>query len=587
MKKEKSMDDEEQRRVLQEYIFNLEDAQEKTEELALTNEKLNQYGHYLEKLVAARTEELIKANEKLQQEINERKQKEEELRNLEELESSILDAIPHAVFGLNDRNFVFANKGVKNVLGWEPEELLGKSSRLLYPSDKEFIESENKIYPALKQQKISSIESTFRRKDGMDVLCRVNVARIGDSITGKSVVAICEDITDYRQAEKEKENLQAQLLQAQKLEAVGKLAGGIAHDFNNILGAIIGYADIIQLKMPVNDSSRPYVDHIVTSSQKAANLTKSLLAFSRKQIMDPKPLELNQTISRMGKFLSRLIPEDVELKTNLYTKDLIVMADTGQIDQVIMNLVTNARDSLSGSGIIEISASKFTIDSEFKETHGYGDPGEYALISLVDNGAGMDEEVVKKIFEPFFTTKEVGKGTGLGLSIVYGIIKQHGGYVEVKSKPGRGTMFNIYLPLIADKIEETYNPKIIVPQAQGSESILIVEDNDDLRILLKDILEQYGYRTREAADGMEAITEFYANIPDMVILDVIMPRKNGREVYDEICKTHPDMKFLFISGYTADVISRKGIIEGGYDFISKPFQPTDLLRKVRAMLAKK
>lgn len=586
MKKEKSMDDEEQRRVLQEYIFNLEDAQEKTEELALTNEKLNQYGHYLEKLVAARTEELIKANEKLQQEINERKQKEEELRNLEELESSILDAIPHAVFGLNDRNFVFANKGVKNVLGWEPEELLGKSSRLLYPSDKEFVEAENKIYPALKQQKISSIEPTFRRKDGMDVLCRVNVARIGDSITGKSVVAICEDITDYRQAEKEKENLQAQLLQAQKLEAVGKLAGGIAHDFNNILGAIIGYADIIQLKMPVDDSLRPYVDHIVTSSQKAANLTKSLLAFSRKQIMDPKPLELNQTISRMGKFLSRLIPEDVELKTNLYTKDLIVMADTGQIDQVIMNLVTNARDSLSGSGIIEISAGKFTIDSEFKETHGYGDPGEYALISLVDNGAGMDEEVVKKIFEPFFTTKEVGKGTGLGLSIVYGIIKQHGGYVEVKSKPGRGTIFNIYLPLIADKIEETYNPKIVVPQAQGSETILIVEDNDDLRILLKDILEQYGYRTREAADGMEAITEFYANIPDMVILDVIMPRKNGREVYDEICKTHPDMKFLFISGYTADVISRKGIIEGGYDFISKPFQPTDLLRKVRAMLAK-
>jgi len=348
------------------------------------------------------------------------------------------------------------------------------------------------------------------------------------------------------------------------------------------LGAIIGYANIIQLKMQKNDVLRTYVDHIVTSSQKAANLTKSLLTFSRKQIMDPKPLELNQTISKMGKFLSRLIPEDVELKTNLYAEDLTVMADAGQIDQVIMNLVTNARDALSGSGIIEINVSKFTMGIEFKETRGYGDPGEYALISLTDNGVGMDDEVVKKIFEPFFTTKEVGKGTGLGLSIVYGIIKQHHGYIEVQSGSNRGTRFNIYLPLIAHDVEETDKPKVVIPR--GNENILIVEDNDDLRFLLKDILEQYGYRTGEAADGMEAITKFYENTPDLVILDVIMPRKNGREVYDEICKTHPDTKFLFISGYTADVISKKGIIEGGYDFISKPFHPADLLRKVKAML---
>ncbi len=585
MKKE-PLNDEKQRRLLQEYIFNLEDAQEKTEELALTNEKLNQYGHYLEKLVAARTDELIKANEKLQQEINERKQKEKELLNLEELESSILDAIPHAVFGLKDRNIVFANKGVKNVFGWEPEELLGKSSKLLYSSDEEFEEVDNYIYPTLEQQKTSSRELDFQRKDGTKILCRINIARIGNNIVEKNIVAIIEDITDYRHAEKEKENLQSQLLQAQKLEAVGKLAGGIAHDFNNILSTIIGCADIIQLKMPEDDPLRSYVDHIVISSQKAANLTKSLLAFSRKQIMDPKPLELNRTIFKMGKFLSRLIPEDVELRTNLYNKDLVVLADAGQIDQVIMNLVTNARDSLSDGGIIEISVGKFLMNGGFKETHGYGEPGEYAMISLADNGAGMDGEIVKKIFEPFFTTKEVGKGTGLGLSIAYGIIKQHGGYIEVQSEPNQGTIFNIYLPLIDHKIESTEKPKVMVPQARGSETVLIVEDNDDLRMLLKDILEQYGYRTREAVDGVEAITEFYANIPDLVILDVIMPGKNGREVYDEICKTNPDMKFLFISGYTADVISRKGIIEDGYDFISKPFQPTDLLRKVRSMLTK-
>lgn len=584
MKKEPIVDDEKQRRLLQEYIFNLEDAQEKTEELALTNEKLNQYGHYLEKLVAARTDELMKANEKLQQEINERKQKEEELLNLEELESSILDAIPHAVFGLKDRKIVFANKGVKNVFGWEPEELLGKSSRLIYSSDKEFIDAGKKVYLNLNKQKTSSYELDFKRKDDKKILCRINVARIGNSIVEKNVVAIIEDVTDYRHAEKEKENLQSQLLQSQKLEAVGKLAGGIAHDFNNILGAIIGYASIIQLKMPADDSLRTYIDNIMISSQKAANLTKSLLAFSRKQIMDPKPLELNQIIYKMSKLLSRLIPEDVRLKTNLHINDLIVLADAGQIDQVIMNLVTNARDSLSDGGIIEISVKKFLMGREFKEINGYGEPGEYALISLADNGAGMDSDVVKQIFEPFFTTKDVGKGTGLGLSIVYGIIKQHNGYIEVQSEPNHGTIFNIYLPLIAHKAESTDKPKIMAAEAWGSENILIVEDNDDLRNLLKEILEQYGYRTREAADGVEAITEFYENIPDLVILDVIMPGKNGREVYDEISKTNPDMKFLFISGYTADVINRKGIIDDGYYFMSKPFQPTELLAKVRSML---
>ncbi|MEN6623820.1 MAG: ATP-binding protein, partial [Smithella sp.] len=447
MEKDPLMDDEKQRRLLQEYIFNLEDAQEKTEELTLVNEKLNKYGHYLEKLVAARTDELIKANQKLQEEINERRQKEKELLNLEELESSILDAIPHAVFGLKDHSIVFANKGVKNVFGWDAEEMLGKSSRLFYSSDEEFENADKIIYPVLEQQKTFSHEVYLYRKDGTQILCRINMARIGNSLVEKKVVAIIEDITDYRHAEKEKENLQSQLLQAQKLEAVGKLAGGIAHDFNNILGAIIGYANIIQIKMPANDALRTYIDHIVTSSQKAANLTKGLLAFSRKQIIDPKPLELNQTIFKMGKFLSRLIPEDVELKTILYDEDLIVLADAGQIDQVIMNLVTNARDSLSNGGIIEISVGKFLIDNGFKITHGYGEPGEYALISLTDNGAGMDGEIIKKIFEPFFTTKEVGKGTGLGLSIVYGIIKQHGGYIEVQSEPNCGTIFNIYLPL--------------------------------------------------------------------------------------------------------------------------------------------
>jgi len=388
-----------------------------------------------------------------------------------------------------------------------------------------------------------------------------------------------------KQGEDEKEKLNSQLLQAQKMEAIGQLAGGIAHDFNNILTAMIGYAHIIKMKMKEDDPLRNYADQILSLSDKAANLTQSLLSFSRKRIMNPEPVTLNEVIKRIDHLLSRIIGEDIKLQTVLSEEDLIVMADSGQIEQVLMNLATNARDAMPKGGLLTIVTETLDIDEEFIKEHGFGKEGEYALISLTDTGAGMDRETREKIFEPFFTTKEVGKGTGLGLSMVYGIIKQHEGYINVYSEPGRGTTFRIYLPLIEAKVEEI-KPEVIEPVERGTETVLLAEDEDAIREFIKKLLGEYGYKVITAASGQEAINEFKAHKDkiQLALLDVIMPNKNGKEAYEEIKKIRPDIKVLFMSGYPADIIHKHDIIEKGFAYIEKPASPTKLLRKIREVL---
>ena len=390
-----------------------------------------------------------------------------------------------------------------------------------------------------------------------------------------------------KQTEEEKEKLHAQLLQAQKMEAVGQLAGGIAHDFNNILTAMIGYGHLLKMKLKEEDPLRSYADHILSLSDRAANLTQSLLAFSRKQIINPRPVDLNEIIKRIDYLLSRIIGEDIKLQTMLSEKDLIVMADPGQIEQVLMNLATNARDAMPEGGLLTIGTETVDIDHEFIREHGFGKEGKYALISLTDTGAGMDRETREKIFEPFFTTKEVGKGTGLGLSMVYGIIKQHEGYINVYSEPGRGTTFRIYLPLIEAKVEEI-KPEVIQPIETGTETVLLAEDETAVREFTKKLLEEYGYKVITAANGQDAIDEFKAHKDEiqLVLLDVIMPNRNGKEAYDEIKKIRPDIKVLFMSGYPADIIHKHEIIEKGFAYIEKPASPTKLLRKIREVLGK-
>ncbi len=426
---------------------------------------------------------------------------------------------------------------------------------------------------------VKDYEVLFRSKDGQQLSVLITATAVHDE--KGTIIAyrgVIKDIT-------ERKRLEQQLLQAQKMEAVGQLAGGIAHDFNNILTAIIGFGTLLKMETDKHDPLHSYVTQILTSAERAASLTQALLAFSRKQIISPKPVNLNEIIRGIKNLLSRIIGEDIELTTILTDKDLTIMADSGQIEQVLMNLATNARDAMPDGGSLIITTDLVSFDYEFIKAHGYKKPGLYAFISVEDTGKGMYEEIKEKIFEPFFTTKEVGKGTGLGLSMVYGIIQQHDGYINVYSEPGRGTIFRIYLPLIKPTTDEEHEA-ILTAIKRGTETVLVAEDDAQVRELVKEVLIGFGYTVLEAEDGEDALQVFLGHKDKihLVILDVIMPKMNGKEIYDEMKKTRPDIKGIFTSGYDANIIHKKGILEENLYFISKPISPEELLKKVREVL---
>ena len=370
------------------------------------------------------------------------------------------------------------------------------------------------------------------------------------------------------------------------MEAVGQLAGGVAHDFNNILSAIIGYGSLLQMKMAADDPLKVNVEQILEAADRAAQLTQSLLAFGRKQLITVKRLDLNEIIRKVEDLLRRLIGEDIDLETCLSETPLPVMADSGQMEQVLMNLATNARDAMPSGGLLALGTEKKVLDAEFTKVHGYGKAGEYAVVSVTDTGMGMSEETRRRIFEPFFTTKETGRGTGLGLAIVYGVVKQHGGYIDVYSEQGKGTAFRIYLPLSRSEAKEEKKEETGRDPSGGTETILVAEDDEAIRRLSGSVLKEFGYSVILVEDGEDAVAKFREHMQriDLVMLDMIMPKKNGREAYGEIKKIKPDIKVLFASGYAADIIQGKGIAEEGLDFIMKPVSPMDLLRKVREIL---
>jgi PAS domain S-box-containing protein len=513
--------------------------------------------------------------------ITERKKAEMALRESEEkLSAMLLSIADHMSMMDKDLNIIWANDIAKRIFG---DEIIGKKCYEVYHKRKEPCEP----YPCLtlkafQDGKIHEHETQVINKDGTIIYfhCTANVALRDKEGTPTAVIEISRDITAHKK-------LEGQLLQAQKMEAVGQLAGGIAHDFNNILTAIIGFGNLLQEEVSKDDLLKNYITKILNSAQKAANLTQSLLAFSREQIITPQPVNLNEIIQGVEKLLSRLISEDIELSTVLKDKYLTVMADGTQIETALMNLATNARDAMPDGGTLTIRAERIELDHEFIRAHGYGKSGSYALISIEDTGQGMDEKTKARIFEPFFTTKEVGKGTGLGLAMVYGIVKQHDGYINVYSEPGMGTTFKIYLPLIKSKIkeEEVVAPPIL---KRGTETVIVAEDDTLVREFIKKVLEEFGYKVIDAEDGEEALKVFNENRDktQLLILDVVMPKKNGREVYDEIRKVRPDIKAIFTSGYNADVIHKKGIIEEGLNYILKPILPQELLKKVREVLDK-
>jgi nitrogen-specific signal transduction histidine kinase len=394
------------------------------------------------------------------------------------------------------------------------------------------------------------------------------------------------DITEIKRAAIEKAELESQLRQAQKMEAVGRLAGGIAHDFNNILCAIIGFALLIEMSMQEEDPARPHLEQIIAASDRASQLVSSLLAFGRKQVINPHPIDMNRIVCDVQKILGRLITEDIDLQIRLAETELSVLVDPGQIDQVLINLVTNAKDAMPSGGSLIIETGTELLPAELRKAAGAVTAVPYAVLAVRDTGTGMDSVAREKLFEPFFTTKEVGKGTGLGLSIVYGIVKQHNGFITVDSEPGKGTTFKVYFPLVkgCDGTEVLYEPK--TADLHGTETILVVEDNPAVRFLNRTVLETFGYRVIEALDGSDALTKFRLH-PDeiqLVIMDVVMPKMNGRQAYEEICKIRPDVKVIFMSGYSADIIMEKGVVTEDFHFITKPIKPMEFLEKARMVL---
>ncbi len=390
------------------------------------------------------------------------------------------------------------------------------------------------------------------------------------------------------QAEEAQEKLREQLYRSQNLAAIGTLAGGVAHNFNNLLTVIMGFASLLNMELKEKNQLKDYAQKILKSSQTAAELTQSLLVFSRKQPISPKPVNVNEIIKQSEFLLSKLIREDIVLKTILTQEDTSIMADVGQIEQVLMNLATNARDAMPNGGNLTIHTDIMVMDDTFIRSYGYGSAGRYVHILVTDTGVGMDENTRVRVFEPFFTKKEVGKGTGLGLASVYGIVKQHGGYINVESEPAKGARFNIYLPRIKLEAEKGRGESHTVLSRGGTETVLLAEDEPEVRELIKMVFERAGYTVIEAVDGEDALNKFSKNKDDidLLVLDVIMPRKNGKEAYEAIKKMKPCMKVLFMSGYSDDIIRKRDFLDKGLDCILKPSSPDDLLAKVREILDK-
>jgi PAS domain S-box-containing protein len=481
----------------------------------------------------------------------------------------------------NDGTISFWNKAAERIFGYTSQEALGADLHKLLAPRRYHADANRNLAifqntgtgPAIGK----TLELTAVRKDGTEFPVELSLATM--NIKGKwCALGVLRDISDRKA-------LESQLLQSQKLEAIGQLAGGVAHDFNNILTGIIGFTTLAMMKMDKDDPLMEYLDHVIIAANRAADLTKSMLIFSRKQAINPQPVNLNQIISKIEKFLKRIIGEDIELELSMEQEVLTINADSGQIEQVLMNLAANARDAMPKGGLMSIGSGKVEIDHNFMASNGYSEPGTYAVLSFSDSGEGMDETVCKKLFEPFFTTKEVGKGTGLGLSIVYGIVKQHKGFINVYSQPGIGTTFKIYLPLTQAVIEES--PELKEGVIKGGKETILVADDDALFLdLAERAFSMFGYTVISAVNGSEALAAFKENRGkiNLVILDIIMPKMNGKEAFDEMRKIDPDLKGIFVSGYTRDIIINKGLIDQSLNFLSKPVNPKELLTKVREVL---
>ncbi len=551
----------------------------------LADEKL-----LLQEQVDAQTAELSKANLDLKLEIEERTRVEKALRESEER----LDlAIVGTNLGMWDWNIetgdVTYSERWLRMLGYELDELEHKFSTweaLIHPEDKPGVveilnrhfEDDQREYNVVFRLKaktgewrwINSRGRVFARDEGNQPL-----RMVGTHI----------DITERKKAEEDKVMLEDQLHQSQKMEAVGRLAGGVAHDFNNILTGIIGFAELGQSTVSPGDAVHADLEEIRKAADRAAGLTAQLLAFSRKQIINPMVIKPNDALQNSQKMLQRIIGEDIDFFFNPADDLWRIKADTGQLDQILFNLAVNARDAMPGGGKLTIETRNVTIDDAYCRTHEGVEPGDYVMLAVHDSGQGMDAETQAHIFEPFYSTKEKDRGTGLGLSTVYGIMKQNRGFIDVHSEPDAGSTFRIYFPAVRDPADELATSNLIA-NATGTETILLVEDEAMVRLLAKKILVKHGYKVVDLDNGELALLWAGRNDQDVDLLltDVIMPGMNGRELHDKLRENRPEMKTLFMSGYNEDVIAHHGVLNDDTEFIQKPFTLWSLTRRVRDVL---
>jgi PAS domain S-box-containing protein len=512
--------------------------------------------------------------------VTERKQAEETLRRSEASYRSLILGATYGIFRCSlDGKFLTVNPALVAMLGYGSEaELL--AANLVSDISQDADAGAQLLQQYRRAGRIDGVEAQWKRKDGKVVPVRLSGRAVLDdqgALQGFEVMA--EDVTHRRR-------LEEQLRQAQKLEGIGRLAGGIAHDFNNLLTIINGYSQLLLSRPDLGDPVRGHLSEIMKAGERAASLTRQLLAFSRRQVLAPQVLDLNAVIANMHKMLCRLIGEDIDLVTVLGPDVGRVKVDRGQIEQVVLNLAVNARDAMPQGGKLTLETANVELDTAYARSHVVVVPGRYVLLAVSDTGMGMDAETQAHAFEPFFTTKEKGKGTGLGLATVYGIVKQSGGHIWIYSEPGQGTTFKIYLPLVEEAIEAPEVQEVQAASLRGTETILVVEDDEAVRPLVRGVLRSHGHTVLEASRGEEALAtcQQHAGPIHLLLTDVVMPGMSGGQLAKRLASLYPEMKALYMSGYANGGIVHHGVLDADAAFLQKPFTPDALARKVREVL---
>jgi two-component system cell cycle sensor histidine kinase/response regulator CckA len=512
--------------------------------------------------------------------VTEKKRMEDQLRESEERFAAFMNS-GSVVAMMRDAKgrFVYVNRAYEELVGKTAREILGKTPLDVWvPETAEVLaENDQKVFSAghVLELHEKTVNLAGEHREWLTIKFPF-LDRKGDAFVG----GVSLDIT-------ERNSLEEQLRQSQKMEAVGRLAGGIAHDFNNLLTIITGYSELLLGSSTLDPDHRSKIHELKKAGERAALLTRQLLAFSRKQVLAPRMLDLNSVIENLQKMIQRLIGEDIEFVTIPHAPLNMVKADPGQVEQIIMNLVVNARDAMPGGGRLTIETANVEFDEEYVRSHVPSVPGHYVMIAVSDTGSGIDPETQRHIFEPFFTTKETGKGTGLGLATVYGIVKQSDGFIWVYSEQGVGSVFKIYFPRVMEQAESTPEARQVSDRLQGTETILVAEDEAALRTLICETLRVHGYTVLEASDGINAVrrSEGYGNPIHLLIADVVMPRMSGRELARRITSARLETGVLYISGYTDDAIVQHGVLDPNTAFLQKPFTPASLARKVRLVLS--